>query len=73
MGLYDEKTKSLGLFDIKLLQWAAVFVGLVVVKLLQPVLNIYSVNIWWFAGIAALLSIKPVYVILSNWQNPRSK
>ena len=59
-----ERVKRLGLLDIKLAQGAAIFVGLVVVKLLEPILNIYEINIWWFVLIAALCGIKPVCTAL---------
>lgn len=61
MGSFNEKIKKLSLWDIKLAQGAAIFVGLVIVKLLEPVLNIHDINIWWFVLIAILCGIRPMY------------
>ena len=69
MALFDglnERIKRLTVYDVKLLQGAAIFVGLVVVKLLQPVLNIYDINIWWFILVAAICGIKPLYIVLAR-------
>ena len=69
MAIFDglnAKIKKFTVFDVKLLQGAAIFVGLVIVKLLQPVLNIYAINIWWFVLIAAICAIKPLYIVFSR-------
>lgn len=69
MGIFgapDEKIKKFTLWDIKLVQAAAIFVGLVIAKLLEPILNIYDINIWWFILIAIACGIKPIYVLLRS-------
>ena len=69
VALFDglnARIKRFTVYDLKLLQGAAIFVGLVVVKLLEPVLNIYELNIGWFILAAAILGIKPVYIVLSG-------
>ena len=62
MWSLSERVRRLGLIDIKLAQGGAIFVGLVVVKLLEPVLNIYEINIWWFVLAALVCGIRPMYV-----------
>jgi len=65
-GGFSERMKRLSLWDVKLLQLAAISVGLIIVKLLEPVLNVYSIHIWWFILIAVVCGIKPVLVVLGR-------
>jgi len=54
---FDERAKRMGIVDTKLVQAAAVFFALVIVKLVPQIMN---VNIWWFVGLTILCAIKPV-------------
>lgn len=55
----NEQVKKLTIFDIKLVQGAAMFVMLIIVKLIPQIMNI---RIWWFVALAILCGIRPVYV-----------
>ena len=57
----ENRVHNLGLIDVKLLQAAAAFVTLIVVKLAPQIL---SLNITWFIILAILCSIKPLRVLL---------
>ncbi len=60
MSLYqilDERARSLGIVDIKLAQFAAVFSVLIIVKLVPEIL---SVSVWWFVVLTVVCSIKPM-------------
>ena len=62
MGLFswmDERAKRLGIWDVKLAQGAAMFVALIIAKLVPQIM---TVNVWWFAVLAALCSIRPLIV-----------
>ena len=62
MGLIknmNERVRKLTIFDIKLVQGAAMFVMLIIVKLIPQIMNI---SIWWFVALAILCGIRPVYV-----------
>lgn len=57
------RIKRLNLLDIKLLQFTAIFLGLVIVKLIPQILEIH---ILWFAGLAILCGLKPMLVVLKT-------
>ena len=62
MGLLEDmnqRVKKLDLVDVKLAQGAAMFFGLVIVKLIPQIMDI---SIWWFAGLLAVCAAKPFYV-----------
>ena len=62
MGLVDrlnQRARRLGVLDVKLAQTTAVFLALVIAKLLP---GIMTISIWWFIGLAILFTIKPFYV-----------
>ncbi|MCK4338807.1 MAG: hypothetical protein KAW87_02305 [Candidatus Cloacimonetes bacterium] len=62
MGLIknmNERVRKLTIFDIKLVQGAAMFIMLIIVKLIPQIMNI---SIWWFVALAILCGIRPVYV-----------
>ena len=59
MSLYenlDQRAKRLGIMDTKLAQGAAIFFGLIIVKLVPEVLN---VSVWLFVALAVACAIKP--------------
>ena len=55
----NERTHRFGALDLKLLQLAAIMVALVIIKLIPEIMEI---NIWWFAGLAVLFSLRPLFV-----------
>ncbi len=60
---FNKRLKRIGLLDIKLAQTAALFVGVIVAKLIPQV---QSVSIWWLAGLALLFWARPVWVVLRS-------
>ena len=54
----NQRVKKLSLLDIKLAQLCAIFLTLIIVKLLPEIMEIH---IWWFIGILILCAIKPMY------------
>lgn len=62
MGILEnmnERVKKLSILDVKLAQWAAVFVALIAAKLIPQIMDI---NIWWFVALFVIVEIKPFYV-----------
>lgn len=56
----NERVKRFSIIDIKLIQCIAIFVTLIVVKLIPGIMNI---NIWWFVILLVISVIKPIYVM----------
>ena len=56
----NARVKQFTIYDIKLIQGAAICAVLVLVKLVPEILNI---NIWWFATFAILFAIRPAYML----------
>jgi len=66
MSLFDvinERVKKLTIWDIKFLQIAAIFVALIIVKLIPSILQL---SIWWFVILAILAGVKPFIKLLKN-------
>ncbi len=61
INFFNERVKRFTIFDVKLVQLWAIFLGLILVKLIPGILTI---NIWWFVGLAILSVIRPIWVIL---------
>jgi len=62
MGLLedmDKRVKKFGIIDVKSAQGAAMFVALIVAKLIPRIMDLC---IWWFVGLLIICAIKPVYV-----------
>ena len=62
MGYLDsmgERVKRYGAWEISLAQAAAMFLALVVAKLVPQILTI---NVWWFVLAAVLCGLRPFYV-----------
>lgn len=55
----NERVKKFSTLDLKLAQAAAMFVALILAKLIPQIIGI---NIWWFAALLVLCAIKPFYV-----------
>lgn len=62
----NERTHRFGPFELKLLQLSAIMLALVIVKLLPSIMEI---NIWWFAGLAVLFALRPLYIFFRNNSN----
>ena len=54
---FDERARRLGILDTKLVQGAAIFSALVIVKLVPQIM---TVSIWWFVVLAIVFAIKPI-------------
>ena len=52
----DERARRLGILDTELVQAAAIFFALVIVKLVPEILDL---DVWWFATLAVVCAIKP--------------
>jgi len=59
MDWMNQRAKRYTVVDIKLLQWASIFVGLIVVKLVPQIMR---ASIWVFAALGLLCAIRPVVV-----------
>ena len=55
----NERVRKLNIFDIKLVQGCAMFVVLIIVKLIPQIMTI---NIWWFVVLLVICAIRPLYV-----------
>ena len=62
-GDMDRRVKRFGVLEIKLVQGAAMFVALIIVKLLPQIL---SLNVWWFVALAVVCGIRPVQVAFAK-------
>ncbi len=62
MGLLedmDKRVKKFGIIDVKLAQVTAMFVALIVAKLIPQIMDF---SIWWFVLLLVICAIKPFYV-----------
>ena len=62
MGLLqytNERIKKFSIIDLKSLQLAAIFVALIIVKLMPQIME---VSIWWFVVLAVIFGLRPLYV-----------
>jgi hypothetical protein len=62
MPLLEEMTqrvKKFDIIDVKLAQVVAMFLALIIAKLIPDIMD---VNIWWFAALLIICAIKPFYV-----------
>ena len=55
----NKRAKKFSILDVKLAQVAAMFVALIVVKLIPRIMDI---NIWWFVALLVIFAIKPFYM-----------
>jgi hypothetical protein len=54
---FDNRARRMGILDTKLIQAAAIFFALAIVKLFPQIM---TVNIWWFIVLAIVCAIKPI-------------
>ena len=62
MGLLedmDKRVKKFGIIDVKLAQVTAMFVALIVAKIVPQIMDL---SIWWFVFLLVICAIKPFYV-----------
>jgi len=57
----NKRAKKFSILDLKLAQGAAMFVILIVAKLIPQIMDI---NILWFVVLLVICAIKPFYVFL---------
>ena len=60
---FASRARRLGIVDTKLAQGAAMFVALVIVKLVPEILDL---NIWWFVGLGIACAIRPLLVFFGS-------
>jgi hypothetical protein len=54
---FDKRARRLGILDTKLVQAAAIFFALVIVKLVPQIMEL---SVWWFVVLAVVCAIKPM-------------
>ena len=59
MNWLNQRVRKLSVFDVKLAQGVAMFLALIIAKLIPDIMDI---NIWWFVVLLILCVIKPFYV-----------
>lgn len=55
----DKRVKKFGIIDVKLAQGSAMFVALIIAKLIPQIMDL---SIWWFVFLLVICAIRPVYV-----------
>jgi len=61
ISYFNNRVKMLTIFDIKLIQWAAIFAALIIVKIFPCIMDI---SIWWFVVLFVMSLIRPMYVFI---------
>ena len=56
---FDRRVKKFDFIDVKLVQIVAMFLALIIAKLVPSIMNI---SIWWFVALLVLCAAKPFYV-----------
>lgn len=56
----NDRAKRFTIFDIKLIQGAAMCVILIIVKLIPQIMTI---SVWWFVAAVIVLALRPLYVM----------
>lgn len=59
IGYMNDRVKRLSIVDVKLVQCAAMFIALIVVKLIPQIMQ---ASLWWFVVLAVLCGLRPTYV-----------
>ena len=55
----DQRVKRFGIVDVKLAQGAAMFVALIIAKLIPQIMD---VSLWWFVVLLVACAMKPAHV-----------
>ena len=56
---FDRRVKKFDFLDVKLVQVVAMFLALIIAKLVPSIMNI---SIWWFVALLILFTARPFYV-----------
>ena len=57
---WNRKVKKFTIFDVKLIQGAAMALALIIVKVFPQIM---SLSIWWFVAFAVVCALRPAYAI----------
>lgn len=60
---FNDRVKHLTIWDVKLVQGAAMLLAVIIVKLIPPILD---VSIWWFAAAAVVIAIRPMWAFFGR-------
>lgn len=55
----DQRVKRFGIVDVKLAQGAAMFVAIIIAKLIPQIMD---VSVWWFVVLLVGCAMRPAYV-----------
>lgn len=66
---WNERVRRMNIFDVKLVQLAAICAALVIVKLVPAIM---SVSIWWFVALMIISAIRPLMVVFRS-DSPKQK
>lgn len=58
VGYFNERVKRLTIFDIKLIQGAAMAIMLILVHLFPQIMDL---SVWWFVALLAVCIPRPFY------------
>jgi len=61
ISYFNNRVRMLTIFDIKLIQWAAIFVALITAKIFPRIMDI---SILWFVALFVMSLIRPMYVFI---------
>ncbi|MBL7147884.1 MAG: hypothetical protein ISS82_03600 [Nanoarchaeota archaeon] len=73
--IFNERIKRFSIWDIKLVSLSGLFIGLILVKLLEPIWKVTNINIWWFVLLVVIFIARPFYLIILKKiknQNPKT-
>ena len=59
IGYFNERVKTLSIFDLKLVQGAMMCFTIIIVNVFPQILNI---DIWWFVALFVLFIARPFYI-----------
>ncbi len=57
---WNRKVKKFTIFDVKLIQGAAMAFALIIVKFFPQIM---SLSIWWFVAFAVVCAVRPAYAM----------
>ena len=60
ISFFNQRLKLFTIWDIKLVQLAAMFVLIVLIKFIPQIITL---NIWWYVAGCILAGIRPMYVM----------
>ncbi|RKX22457.1 MAG: hypothetical protein DRP45_11355 [Candidatus Zixiibacteriota bacterium] len=62
-AVMTERVRRFTIFDVKLVQGAAIAFALIIVKLIPDIMEL---DILWFVVMAVVLALRPMYVFLKS-------